>query len=69
MAGVRHWRRRLKNGNIQYYFTTGCGDTVYGAAPDDAGVDDAIASLARRSGVPIPEPEWKKPRGKRGEKP
>jgi hypothetical protein len=61
MAEVRHWRRRLKNGSIQYFFDAGQGHTVWGAGWLNRDIDALIEAIAQRAGVEIPGPEWKRP--------
>jgi hypothetical protein len=59
---VRHWRRRLKDGRLEFFFQTDRA-TVGGAAAVDV-VDYLQLRFERVHGVVLPSPEWKRPRFK-----
>lgn len=65
MAPVRHWRRPLKEGGVEFFFDTGTDDSAgaKGSCSDEGMVDFVIQAVAAKAGVEVPSPEMKPMRG------
>lgn len=60
-----HWRRKLRDGGVEYFFRAGITSMTGAAVPDgEAMVNSVQALFEHQTGVTLPKPEWKPSRTK-----